>query len=303
MGDTNSQWDNVEENQFRGVDTVQPAQVSTSYDMYSTESRNDNAYGSYGSSYGNSYGSGYNDSYQDGYGMGASQNAAYEGLNPIAAEDRATEVLHKSYAFMVMALILSAISALYTLQSQFVILMILNRSMFYGMLVAEVVVVCMANAALTKQNVGLSTFLFFAYSIINGITLSVCCIAYARTSILSVFVLAAITFAILSVIGLTTKANLNSLGVIGIMILVGVIGLSIMNIVFQSGIIEMFVAVVGLVAFVLLTLYDTRKIKEIGFEDTESDTTLLGIMGALQLYLDLINIFLYLLRLFGGSRD
>lgn len=218
-------------------------------------------------------------------------------------EDRAREVLGKTFAYMVLAMILSAMSALYVYHSSFVYVMLFNRAIFYGLLIAELIVVVAANSAISKQNVPLSACLFFVYSIINGITLSVIFLLYTGSTILSVFILAAVVFGVMAVIGLTTKANLNGVGAVGMMLLVGVVSLGIFNLFIRSSALDLAVTVVGLAVFIGLTMYDTKKIKEMSYEDTESSTAIIAIFGALQLYLDFINIFLKLLRLLGSRRN
>lgn len=218
-------------------------------------------------------------------------------------EDRAREVLGKTFAYMVLAMILSALSALYVYHSSFVYIMLFNNAVFYGLLITELVVVVAANFAISKQNVPLSACLFFVYSIINGITLSVIFLAYAGSTILSVFILAAVVFGVMAVIGLTTKANLNGVGAVGMMLLIGVISLGIFNLFIRSSALDLAITVVGLAVFIGLTMYDTKKIKEMSYEDTGSSTTIIAIFGALQLYLDFINIFLKLLRLLGSRRN
>lgn len=242
-------------------------------------------------------GSSYSEQNDTAYFNGGYQNMVEE------REERARTVLGKTFGYMVLAMILSAMSALYVYQSSFVYVMIFNNAVFYGLLIAELVVVIAANFAISKQNIGLSAFLFFAYSIINGITLSVIFLAYAGSTILSVFILAAVVFGVMAVIGLTTKANLDGVGAVGMMLLIGVISLGVFNLFIKSSGLDLFVTVLGLAVFIGLTMYDTKKIKEMAYEDTASSTTIIAIFGALQLYLDFINIFLKLLRLLGRSRN
>lgn len=251
----------------------------------------------------------YNNSYYGYDGSGSQQTDYYTGgagiaYDPIASEERAKEVLGYSFGCMMIALFLSAASAVYVYQSGLVISFLLNPYLFFGILIGELVVVAMANSAMSKRNTLLSAIMFITYSVLNGMTFSIYLLAYAGATIWTIFLVTAIMFGVLSFIGLRTSLRVDGLGSAGLMLLTGVIALSIINLFFQSSALDLVIAVVGLATFIGLTIYDTKRIKEIAYEDIESPTMLLGLYGALQLYLDFINILLKLLRLFGGrGRD
>jgi len=152
-----------------------------------------------------------------------------------------------------------------------------------------------------------ATAMFIAYSILNGLTLSVIFVAYTAASIASTFFICAGTFVACSVYGMTTKRDLTSWGGFLMMGLIGIIIASVVNIFIQSSAMTMIVSYIGVLVFVGLTAYDTQKLKHMALtqpSDIEAGVVRKGaIMGALSLYLDFINLFLMLLRIFGGGRD
>jgi FtsH-binding integral membrane protein len=149
-----------------------------------------------------------------------------------------------------------------------------------------------------------ATMIFIAYSALNGLTLSLIFVIYTAESIASTFFITAGTFAVMSIYGYTTKADLSKWGNLLFMGLVGILIASVVNIFLQDEMLYWITTYAGVLIFVGLTAYDTQKIKAtniIGNEGTEDDSKE-AIMGALTLYLDFINLFLYLLRIFGRKK-
>ncbi len=145
--------------------------------------------------------------------------------------------------------------------------------------------------------------LFFAYAALLGVSLSVIFMVYTHASITRVFFITAASFGALSLYGYTTQRSLDAIGSFMIMGLFGLIIASLVNIFLRSTGLDWAISVIGVVVFAGLTAWDTQKIKEI--YDPMDDGTVVGrkaVMGALQLYLDFINMFLFLLRLFGDRR-
>lgn len=210
-------------------------------------------------------------------------------------------VLSKTFLFMFMALLITSVSAYMTLSTGLLYSLIPNNT-FTALLIVEVVVVLIANATIQRGNVVLSSALFILYSILNGITLSVIFFAFELGSIISMFILAAVIFGCMAVFGLITKKDLTNVGTIGIMGLMGIIVLGIFNIFIKSDSLSIGLAAIGLAVFIGLTAYDMQKIKNLARTNLETSETTLAIYGALILYLDFINIFLKLLRLFGKKR-
>ena len=152
------------------------------------------------------------------------------------------------------------------------------------------------------------TALFLVYSAITGISLSFIILAYTPGSIVACFLSAAAMFGVMAVMGYTTKQDLTGFGRILTMGLIGIVIASLINMFMQNGTMDYIISFIGVMVFTGLTAYDVQKLKRIGagveFEGTEAASVRkLSIMGALNLYLDFINIFLFLLRLFGGRKD
>lgn len=150
--------------------------------------------------------------------------------------------------------------------------------------------------------------LFIAYSAINGISFSFILLAYTAGSVLGCFLSAAAMFGIMAVLGYTTNKDLTSFGRIMMMGLIGIIVASLINLFLHSGTMDYIISFIGVMVFTGLTAYDVQKLKHIGegseYEGAPAvEIKKRSIMGALTLYLDFINLFLFLLRLFGSRRD
>ena len=146
--------------------------------------------------------------------------------------------------------------------------------------------------------------LFVAYSAVTGISLSFWLLAFTASSVLSVFLTTSIVFGIMAVAGYTTKTDLTKFGSILIMALIGIVVASLVNMFLHSSGMDMIISYIGVAGFVGLTAYDVQKLKNIGAGITYGDATAskMALMGGLTLYLDFINLFLMLLRIFGRRR-
>lgn len=256
-----------------------------------------NEYSEYNDRYGNQY------SNYSNVGANASYSeyaAPYSNQN---LDTKVQNVMAKTFAFMFAVLLVTAISAYVTAQSNLIYQLIQSSVSWYGIIIVEFVTVILAQVAMKKNNVAMSAIMLLTYSIVNGMTFSIIFLVYDLGSIVTMFVLASAVFGVLAIFGLVTKRDLSSLGSVGIMVLTGVILLSIFNIFAKSSGLSLALAAVGLAVFIGLTAYDVQKIKALAKQNTNNSTTVLAMFGALMLYLDLINIFLYLLRLFGRSND
>jgi FtsH-binding integral membrane protein len=145
---------------------------------------------------------------------------------------------------------------------------------------------------------------FLLYAILNGLTMSVIFLVYTSESIASTFYITAGTFAAMSLYGYYTKKDLTSIGNMAMMALIGIIIASIVNMFFHNEMMYWIITYLGLAIFVGLTAYDTQKLKQIGSNGFEYEESMekIAILGALTLYLDFINLFLFLLRIFGGRK-
>lgn len=221
---------------------------------------------------------------------------------PVANTTNQQKVLSRSFLIMFAVLVVSGITALISAGYMEDILRE-SPGLFYGALIAELVVVVIANIAMSSKNEGLSAIMLFVYSVVNGFTLSVIFLAYDLGSIVSIFFIAAAMFGVLGLVGCTTKKDFSTLGAVGIMLLVGLILAGFVNIFVGSSALSFGITVLGLAVFIGLTLYDFQKIKSISAYCSDNEVNTLAMYGALQLYLDFINIFLKLLRLFASRRD
>lgn len=221
-----------------------------------------------------------------------------------AARPRAVseDLLAQSFIFMAIALIVTSISAMVTLNSPNLMYHLFTGNTFYILLLAEIGIVLISNFTISKNMVVPSAVLFTLYAVINGITLSVIFLVYTAASILGCFISAAVMFAVMAVYGLTTKRDLTTMGSYLIMGLVGIIIAGVVNMFLGNSTLEIIISAVGCILFIGLTAYDVQKIKNMAAYAPIENTTTLALMGAMEIYLDFINLFLKLLRLFGKRR-
>ena len=214
-------------------------------------------------------------------------------------------LMRKVYVWMTLALVLTGVTAYGVASSPGVMnALYTNPILFWGLVIAEFVLVIGISAAINKLSLTTATLMFVLYSVINGATLSSVFLIYTMSSIASVFFITAGTFAVMAIIGYTTKKDLTSMGKILFMALIGIIIATIVNIFLKSSGLEMIVSYLGVLIFVGLTAYDSQKIKNMlqMAPDAGEGAQKLALLGALTLYLDFINLFIYLLRIF-GRRD
>jgi FtsH-binding integral membrane protein len=237
--------------------------------------------------------------YQYNQGMQGGEFTAYQTED---VEAKVQNVLAKTFAFMFGVLLITAVSAYITANTD-ALVYLLNTKIMYGLIAAEIVVLLFGNYVMSKNKEALSAITLIVYSVINGVTLSVIFLAYDLGSIVTVFVMASAIFASMAVFGLVTKRDLSAIGTVGIMLLVGIIMLSLANLFIHSSGLSLAISAVGLAVFIGLTAFDMQRIKTLARESSNNSTTTLAMFGALMLYLDFINIFLKLLRLFARSND
>lgn len=212
------------------------------------------------------------------------------------------------YNWMGIGLALTAFVALYVSSSESMIRFIFgNRMVFFMLIFGELGLVFAISGMINRISAGAATFLFVLYSGLNGLTLSFVFLAYTKTSIASTFFVCAATFIGCSIYGWTTKKNLTSWGGFLFMGLIGIIIASVVNMFLRSSGMSLVISYIGVIVFVGLTAYDTQKLKNMALTqpaDLDGSVVRKGaILGALSLYLDFINLFLMLLRIFGSARD
>ena len=216
-----------------------------------------------------------------------------------------TAYINKVFNWMSLALLITGVTAFFAAGSyELMNLIFSNKLVFYGLLIGEVLLVGYIGANIQKLSTTTATALFIVYSVLNGITLSFILLVFTSASIATTFFVTAGTFGAMSAYGYFTKRDLTSIGNLCFMALIGIIIASIVNIFFFSEILYWVITYAGVLIFVGLTAYDTQKIKRMyraGMEDSDIGHNL-ALMGAITLYLDFINMFLFLLRIFGNRK-
>lgn len=219
----------------------------------------------------------------------------------VPAQSRTYEVARDNtmgavYGWMAAGLCLTALVSVAVASSPAVFSAVFgNRMVFFGLLILELGLVFAISGFALRMGTAVAAPLFLLYSALNGVTLSGIFLMYTGQSISSAFFTTAGTFAVMSVYGYTTRRDLTSLGSFCFMGLVGVVIASVVNIFLHSNMIQFVVSGIGLIVFIGLTAYDTQKLKGVRGGA--------AVVGALALYLDFINMFLFILQLFGTRRD
>lgn len=215
-------------------------------------------------------------------------------------------LMRKVFVWMTLALVITGLTAYGVATSPALQAVVLgNSAMLIGLCIAELALVVVISGAINRLSLATATLLFILYSVINGATLSVIFLAYAPSVIAKTFFITAGTFGIMALVGYTTKTDLSSYGKLLFMALIGLIIAIVVNMFLGSSMLELIISGVGVVIFVGLVAYDTQKIKQMMLMAPDGGESMqkLAVLGALSLYLDFINLFLYLLRFFGNSKD
>lgn len=210
------------------------------------------------------------------------------------------------FSWMTFALVITGITSWWFASSGLIDYIIQGpRILFWLIALAPIGLVMVMGFSFNRLSVAALTAIFIAYSAINGISLSTIFLVYSLSAIAKVFFITAGLFSTMAVIGYTTNTDLTKMGSILMMALIGIIIASLVNFFLHSAMMDYLISCIGVLIFTGLTAYDTQKIKRIGagVEYGSAEASKLAIMGALSLYLDFINLFLFLLRIFGGRRD
>ena len=211
-------------------------------------------------------------------------------------------LMRKVYVWMTLALVITGFTAYGVATSPGILQAIYtNQILFWGMIIAEFALVIGVSAAINRLSLTMATLMFILYSVINGALLSYIFLAYTASSIATVFFITAGTFGAMAFIGYTTKTDLTKMGKIVMMALIGLVIATIVNLFIKSSGFTMILSYIGVLVFVGLTAYDTQKIKQMLLQapDAGEGAQKMALLGALSLYLDFINLFIYLLRIFG----
>jgi FtsH-binding integral membrane protein len=213
-----------------------------------------------------------------------------------------SDALWKTYRWMAAGLGVTGLVAMGVASSETALNAIVgNRLVFYMLLFAQLGLVLFFNAAAARASTAVVAGMFFAYAALTGATMSVIFLVYTMSSIASVFFVTAGAFAGLSIVGLVIKRDLSAVGRFAIFAVIGLIIASLVNMFVASAGLNLAISAIGVLIFAALTAYDTQKLRNM-FASGEVHANW-PLVGALTLYLDFINMFLFLLRLFGRRRD
>jgi uncharacterized protein len=217
---------------------------------------------------------------------------------------RVTAFLSKVYGWMFLGLLITAATALGVASSPLLIeTLILNRILFWILLLAQLGLVFYLSARVEKMAPATAAGLFMLYSALVGVSTSVILLIYTGASIVSTFVITAGMFGALAVFGTMTKRNLAGVGQFMFMGLIGLILAMIVGMFWQSGALQFVISVVGVLVFTGLTAWDAQRLKQMAVSLPDGRVGSYAVVGALSLYLDFINLFFFLLRFMGGRRD
>ncbi len=208
--------------------------------------------------------------------------------------------MQKVFLWMTLGMLVTAAVAYLTAETSLIDLA--NSPAVFVAIIIEFGIVFGLSAGINRISVGTTLVLFFAYAALNGFTLSLVFLSFDSKAVFSAFVTTTGLFGTMAIVGATTQADLSKMGTYLMMGLIGLVIAIVVNIFLANSGLDYVISIAGVLIFTGLTVYDTQRIQHLAeTAEGESDTQL-GILGALMLYLDFLNLFLYLLRLFGGSR-
>jgi uncharacterized protein len=226
----------------------------------------------------------------------------YAGVRPAGiTRDRVSDALWVTYRWMSLGLATTGLVAIAVAHSPAALaLLVGNRIVFYALLFGQLGIVVALSSVATRLSTGAAALMFFAYAALTGVTFSTLFLVYTASSIAATFFVTAGSFGALSFYGTATRRDLSAIGRFGFFALIGIILASIVNMFLHSTGLEWLITFVGVLLFAGLTAYDTQRLKAL-FESGEASANW-PILGALTLYLDFINMFLFLLRIMGDRR-
>ena len=221
-----------------------------------------------------------------------------------ATAERVTAFLRKVYGWMFVGLGVTAAVALGVAGSPTLVNAIrANSILFFGLIIAELGLVFYLSARISKIAPAMASGLFLLYSALNGVTLSLILLMYTGTSIATTFAVTAGMFGALALYGTTTKRSLAGVGQFVFMGLIGLVLASVVGMFVQSAGLQFVISIVGVIVFTGLTAWDAQKLKAMAVAVPEGQLGSYAVVGALSLYLDFINLFLFMLRFLGGRKD
>jgi hypothetical protein len=225
-------------------------------------------------------------------------------MSPAAAAERVTAFLRKVYGWMCAGLAITALVALQVAGSPAILShLVSNRFLYLGLILAELGLVFFLSARANRLAPGTAMALFVTYAALNGVTLSFVFLAYTGESVASTFVVTGGMFGAMALFGSTTKRSLAGFGQFLFMGLIGLILASLVGLFWQNDALQFVISAVGVIVFTGLAAWDAQRLKQMALAVPDGQAGAIAIVGALALYLDFINLFLFLLRFLGGRRD
>lgn len=214
-----------------------------------------------------------------------------------------SSAMKRVYMKMTLALLVTALTAFWASSSMTYLTFLFEHAwLMWVLVIAELGLVITISGAIHKLSSGVATLLFYLFAVVNGLMLCTIFLVYSPAAIAKTFFITAGTFGAMSIYGYFTTNDLSKFGTYLFMALIGLIIASIVNIFAHSTTLDWIISIAGVLIFIGLTAWDTWKIKQMAMMTPSESVNKLATVGALSLYLDFINLFLYLLRIFGNRR-
>ena len=237
----------------------------------------------------------WNNNYENGY------QTAVQAENEMTLQRYVAAVMRRVYGKMTLGLLLTAVVSMLVVSSPAALsLLFSTRAAIWILFAVEIGLVIYLSARINKLSTGAATALFFLYSALNGVTLAPIFLVYTGASIAKAFFITSGMFGAMTIFGYVTRQDLSKIGSFLMMALFGLIACLLVNLFWQNSMFELLISFAGVLIFVGLTAWDTQSIKRMCAEADSSMVGKVATMGALTLYLDFINLFIYLLRIFGN---
>jgi hypothetical protein len=222
----------------------------------------------------------------------------------VTVASHASAFLSAVYGWMCAGLLITAATAWYVARSSTAVrVMLTNSGVFWTLAIAQLVIVFVLSARVQRLTAAAASVLFLVYSCLTGLTMAFVVLAYTGESLGTTFLVTAGMFGSLAGYGTITKRDLGGLGQFLFLGLVGVVLMSVVGIFWHNNGVQFVLSFIGVVLFSGLTAYDAQRLKIMALQSPEGETTSYAIVGALSLYLDFTNLFLFLLRFTGSRRD
>jgi FtsH-binding integral membrane protein len=228
------------------------------------------------------------------------QSAPFTG---VSVDERVTAFLRAVYGWMCAGLAITAGTAWFVASSPALLnAIVANRAVFWILAIAQLGIVVALSARVDKMSASAASGLFIVYSALTGVTMSFVLLAYTGESVASTFLITAATFGGLALYGTVTRRSLAGMGQFMFMGLIGLLIASFVGFFWQNDGLQFMISLVGVIVFTGLTAWDAQRLKSMALAVEGGQATQYAVVGALALYLDFINLFLFLLRFLGGRR-